>query len=292
MGTDIIAKILRAAIILAMLGTFGYAQQENPVRAPECGDPPRINGVGDDSCWTQATWQPIDQLWIPWGDKDLAPEDFSGRFKVTWSSDTDELYFLVEVVDDVLVDGYRYPADGYYNWDVIEIFIDEDNSRGDHKLNQNAFAYHITAGHPESVFEAMDLAAGWEIVEYSDHLACQIEHRHGRYPWEIALHVYDASYDPSKPASANRRIELEAGKRSGLSLAYCDNDSPQENPKTRDHFIGSVAVDESRFNDHRHNADDFGTLELVPERSTAVESVPWAAIKTEPVTTRRQNSHH
>jgi hypothetical protein len=131
-----------------LLADLQHIAQDDTVKARECATPPVINGKADDVCWTNATWQAIDQVWIPWG-ASMDPGDFTGRYKVTWSSETDRIYFLVEIVDDVLVDGYKYPQNGYYNWDVVEIFFDEDASGGDHANNQNAFAYHITAGNEE-----------------------------------------------------------------------------------------------------------------------------------------------
>lgn len=230
------------------------------VLAPECLTVPTIDGIADDACWASASWQAIDQVWIPWGGS-MDADDFKGRYKVTWSSETDRMYFLVEVVDDVLVEGYKYPMDGYYNWDVVEIFFDEDASGGDHKFNQNAFAYHITAGNDDADFEAMDLGANGAVMYYSDHLECKIVQDGGVYTWEISMIVYNEDYDPN--SSTNSSEQLEAGKVSGLSIAYCDNDNPDENPKTRDNFIGSVKVPQANYNDHWMNADWFGKVQLV-----------------------------
>ncbi len=240
--------------------------------ARECISPPFVDGKADDACWASAEWQPIDQVWIPYGDV-MDASDFTGRYKVAWSSETDRVYFLVEIVDDVLVDGYKYPMAGYYNWDVVEIFFDEDASGGDHKLNQNAFAYHITAGNDEVGYEVMDLAAGWQVMNYSDHLDCVIGENDGAYTWEIAMLVYNEDYDPN--VRNNPTEELYIGKVSGLSIAYCDNDDPDEEPKTRDNFIGSVEVPAEHYNDHWINADWFGTVKLVSANyETGVKDSP------------------
>ncbi|RQW04451.1 hypothetical protein EH222_11230, partial [candidate division KSB1 bacterium] len=230
--------------------------QDDTVMARECLTPPVIDGRGDEACWAAAHWQTIDQIWIPWGGT-MDPADFTGRYKVIWSSATDRIYFLVEIVDDVLVDGYRFPQDGYYNWDVVELFFDEDASGGDHTLNQNAFAYHITAGNADVDYEVMDLTANYAVKNYSHHLDCKIESADGVYLWEIGLIVYNEDYNPN--SSTNPTEQLEIGKVSGLSIAYCDNDNPDENPKSRDNFIGSVAVSASRNNSHWQDASDFGT---------------------------------
>ncbi len=230
----------------------------------ECAVAPVIDGRADDACWDNAQWQPIDQVWIPWGGH-IDPADYSGRFKMTWSSETNRIYFLVEITDDVLVNGYVYPMPQYHNWDVLEIFIDENASGGDHTLNQNAFAYHITAGNTQDEFQAMDLGPDWAAMNYSDHLECRIEKdSRSRYIWEIGLIVYNDRFRPGR--RDNPVVQLKAGKTSGLSLAYCDNDNPAEEPKTRDNFIGSVPVPQANYNDHWRNADWFGRITLTTEK--------------------------
>lgn len=91
--------------------SFQVASQDDTVQAKECRVPPVIDGKAEDACWANAAWQTIDQVWIPWGAA-MSAADFSGRYKASWSSETDRIYFLVKVVDDVLVDGYKYPMDG------------------------------------------------------------------------------------------------------------------------------------------------------------------------------------
>ena len=81
---------------------------------------PVIDGDAGDQAWAGAAWNPIDQIWMPWGNNTAnlsqatglqlwsGPDDFAGRFKVVWSDQTNLLYFLVEINDDVFVDGYVY----------------------------------------------------------------------------------------------------------------------------------------------------------------------------------------
>jgi len=235
--------------------------QDDTVKAPSCTAPPIIDGSGADACWSEPAWQAIDQVWIPWGGR-LEPADYSGRYKVTWSPETGKLYFLVDIIDDVLVKGYTYPASGCHNYDVVEIFIDEDRSGGDHTHNNNAFAYHVSAGNSQRDYEVIDLQQGWDPYDFSSHLAVVIESDGPRYTWEMALTVYNDRYRAG--AADNPVVELSAGKIMGLSLAYCDNDDPDEEPKTRDNFIGSVPVPSSKYNDHWQDASDFGVLRLVP----------------------------
>jgi hypothetical protein len=258
--------------VLAKNAVHNSIAAADTIMAPECLTVPVIDGLANDACWENAGWNSIDQVWIPWGGT-MKAEDFTGRFKVTWSSETDRVYFLVEVIDDVLVDGYKYPMDGYYNWDIVEIFFDEDASGGDHTLNQNAFAYHITAGNDEADFEAMDLGPNYAAMNYSDHLDCKIVHADGIYTWEISMIVYNENFNPG--SASNPTEQLQVGKVSGLSMAYCDNDNPNENPKSRDNFIGSVAVPKANYNDHWQNADWFGKVKMVESdyQSSVAENV-------------------
>ena len=99
---------------------------------------PIIDGKDIDAAWGAANWFPLNHLIV--GDK-LSADDFSGRFKMVWTAE--RIYLLAEIVDDVLIDTHANPLEKYWDDDALEIFIDEDNSGGDHQFNYNAFAYHI-----------------------------------------------------------------------------------------------------------------------------------------------------
>src|SRR4030067_3022855 len=81
--------------------------QDDPVVAPDAAVVPVIDGNGDDACCQDVPWQSIDQVWITYGDT-IPPEDYTGQYKVVWSSVENLLYFLVQVTDDVFVDGFGY----------------------------------------------------------------------------------------------------------------------------------------------------------------------------------------
>jgi hypothetical protein len=270
----------------------GPAIQDDPVSAPDLSYPPLIDGSGDDACWANIPWQDIDQVWIPWGGS-VALSDFSGRYKIAWSSSSNLLYFLVEVNDDVLVDGFQpgRTAD-VYNYDIIEVFIDEDHSGGLHIFDgvgndvqqygsngENAFAYHMYCSFPEEGKTAKSLYVGdLAGVSWSNYYGPNYA---GHFPEfamqvtdsgvirEFSLIVYNDTYESDHTAEA--RVTLTEGKEIGLSLAYCDNDDPDENPKTRDNFYGSVEVPESKYNDHWMDAGDFGHVKLAGP-STSVEN--------------------
>ncbi|MEO0293419.1 MAG: sugar-binding protein [candidate division WOR-3 bacterium] len=261
------------------LRAFTLRPQDDTVKAPDVENPPTINGLGDDPCWSLVNWQSIDQVWIPYGGY-VEPEDYSGRYKVVWSSLENVLYFLVEITDDIFVDGYT-GGGGYYNYDVLEVFIDEDKSGGMHRIDQdgenaeNAFSYHITLNAPEDggvteEFAAYDLAGFWQVVDYASHFPNLAMRKNGStYTWEFSLKVYNDNYQSSNPEAF--RVNLTEGKIIGLSLAYCENDDPNENPKVRDNFFGSVWVAHEDSNSHWMNADGFGTLKLLREEGIEEE---------------------
>ncbi|MGD1046448.1 MAG: sugar-binding protein [Bacteroidota bacterium] len=104
--------------------------QDDPVLAPNAVVVPTIDGIGDDACWQNVPWQSIAQVWIPY-DSTVTPDDYSGRYKVIWSSETNLLYFLIEVHNDVFVDGFNPngSTSAIYNYDIAEVFIDEKQIR-------------------------------------------------------------------------------------------------------------------------------------------------------------------
>jgi hypothetical protein len=236
---------------------------KNEVHALEAEVLPVIDGDPSDDCWQQAEWYYIDQTWINWG-QEIDSSDFFGRFKMSWSTSENLLYYLVEITDDAFIDGYTYPDDGYYNYDVVEVFVDEDASGGTHTYDENAFAYHICVNAPadgetESSFYACDLADGGTRMNYADHIPqLSLKKLGNKYYYEFSMALYSDSYNDASPEDS--RVTLAANKEIGLSMAYCDNDSPDGQ---RDNFFGSVWVPESEFNSHWQNADGFGRVRLI-----------------------------
>jgi hypothetical protein len=247
--------------------------QEDTVRTPDVETVPVIDGQGDDACWTGANWQTIDQVWIPYGGS-VGSDDYTGQYKIVWSSAENVLYFLVQVNDDAFIDGYEYPGGGYYNYDIVEVFIDEDKSGGPHIFDgagsnaENAFSYHVVVDAPEdgeinSDFVVCDLGGYYEIRNYAGHFPQLAMRKDGnQYTWEFSLAVYDDTYDHSDPEAS--RVTLTEDKIIGLSLAYCDNDADDGD---RDNFFGSVWVPAEEFNSHWENADGYGTIKLIGEGS-------------------------
>jgi hypothetical protein len=259
--------------------------QDDTVSAPEAISPPILDGRDNDDCWQNIPWQPITQVWIPYGAA-VDSSDFSGRYKITWSSVSNLLYILVEVMDNVFVDGFKPGiTSDLFNYDIIEVFIDENKSGGMHVFSgkdtigiqlgtnsANAFSYHIYARFPEEGGVTKDhyvqdiAGTDWSDirrVNYSSHIPEFALYKKGtKAVWEFSLIVYNDKYDEFQSREDMVRPKLRAGKIMGLSLAYCDNDHPEIEPKVRGKFFGSVWVPPAAYNDHWKNADYFGTVKL------------------------------
>ena len=258
---------------------------KNAVIVFEAETLPLIDGDPMDDCWMAAEWYHIDETWINWGEE-IDSSDFFGRYKMSWSATENLLYFLVEITDDAFVDGYIFPAGGYPNFDIVEVFIDEDMSGGLHVFDnnptwgmnsENAFSYHIAVdapadGNTVSDFFACDLdGTNWPsvVMDYADHFPELTMKKIGnRYYYEFSMAVYNDSYDHSNMEAS--RVSLVGNKEIGMSLAYCDNDTPGTD---RDNFFGSVWVPEDAFNDHWMNADGFGRIRLIKGSSSPNSAV-------------------
>ncbi|MDB9782076.1 CBM9 family sugar-binding protein, partial [Winogradskyella sp.] len=114
--------------------TFNYKKKLNTLKpinqlitVKKAPTKPLINGIADDAAWANNLWLPLDQLWLG---NPYAKDDFSGRYKLSWSEDA--LYLLAEIKDDILVDTNADPLMAWWDDDCLEIFIDEDHSGGEH----------------------------------------------------------------------------------------------------------------------------------------------------------------
>ena len=192
-----------------------------------------IDGYAQEKVWSNLRWHSIAQPIIgalP------SKSDFSGRYKVAWNQQ--QIYLLVEIVDDVLFDGHPQPLQAYWDDDCLEIFIDEDASGGNHQFNFNAFAYHIALDN-----QVVDLGLESEGTSSSAILLNEhIRNRWQRHPsesekiiWELAISVFD---DKFKPGQKNTPVKLSNNKQLGFMIAYCDNDGSRH----RENFIGSIDI--------------------------------------------------
>lgn len=207
---------------------------------------PKIDGVADESIWETAEWLPINQTWLG---NAYTSEDFQGRFKLTWTKDA--LYLLAEIQDDKLRDVFKNPLERWWDEDCLEVFVDEDNSGGEHQYNNNAFAYHIDL--EGNVVDVDETKKG---VLYNSHAISERVTIGNTTIWEVKLLLFDDSYSDN---TTNIPMTLTAGKNIGFALAYCDNDTSDH----RENFIGSIFVEGADKDRGWIDANIFGTLVLV-----------------------------
>ncbi len=237
------------AIFMVFVGSAWSQTQNDTIFNFKTQTPVTVDGQATEDCWAKAEWNVIDQVWIPWNAK-MKEGDFSGRFKVSW--DEDFLYMLVEVVDDSLSDDHSNPLQNWWDDDCLEVFIDENRSKGDHERNCNAFAYHVSL-----FYDAVDLDSKGNGINYKNNVTVDMDTIGlNTYLWEFAFKNYDASFNISDPEKS--RVKLSHNKKMGLTVAYCDNDET----KARENFIGSMKMTQSTANDMYKNADHFGLMIL------------------------------
>jgi hypothetical protein len=212
---------------------------------PKISDTITIDGIVNEETWSNASWYAMDQVWIG---QAVDSADFTGRYKLAW--DKDALYVLVEVTDDVLRDVFENPLERWWDEDCVEIFIDEDNSGGDHQFNHNAFAYHIdTAGN------VVDIIAENTPKLFNDHMESKRVTKGNTSIWEFKINLYSDAFVYGKSSEI---VSLNADKKVGFAIAYCDNDTSEH----RENFIGSVEVQGPDKDRGWKDAGIFGTIEL------------------------------
>jgi len=244
------------AFIVFIAGMARSQTQKDTIFNFKAKTPVTVDGQATEECWKNAVWRNIDQVWIPYGAK-MKAGDFAGRFKVSW--DELYLYVLVEVVDDSLSDDHTNPLADWWNDDCLEVFVDENRSKGDHERNCNAFAYHVSL-----FYDAVDLNSSGQGVNYKNNIKVDMDTIGVKtYLWEFAIKNYDAAFNLNNPE--NSRVKLAHNKKMGFTIAYCDNDETI----TRENFIGSMFMTSATSNDMYKNADHFGLMVLIdPEYST------------------------
>lgn len=255
-------RILVGLLALAQLTIAGNHNQylQGYYEARFTVTTPVIDGNGNDTCWNKADWAPIDQVWIGAA---VSETDYSGRFKVLWTSD--RLYLLIQVVDDTLrlqPTGLSDVCSNIYNYDCTEIFIDENHSRdGDYSGTYKAIAYHLDTTH---VCYYIGGTSGW--VRLDEHLNYKMK--------RVAPHIFEYEYeikifnDTYVDGSVNTPVQLSNGKLLGWSVAYNDNDLGS----TRQNMFGSKLITEADKNISYYNASAFGELKLVGDHVTSVAS--------------------
>lgn len=237
-------------LCLGFVNTLVCQTQSDTIFNYHTETPVIIDGSANEECWANAEWHAIDQVWIPYNGS-MKAGDFEGRFKVSW--DSLYLYVLVEVVDDSLSDDHASPTDNWWNDDCLEVFIDENRSKGNHERNNNAFAYHVS-----SFYDAIDLDAYGNGINYKNNIQVVMDTiGENTYLWELAIKNYSSAFNINNPEAS--RVKLANGKYMGFTIAYCDNDETT----ARENFIGSMYMTEPTANDNYKTADYFGLMKLV-----------------------------
>ena len=210
----------------AAASAASHSESRSVYAATRAGSAMRVDGIADEAVWEKAAWREINHKWLG---PDYTPEDFAGRFKLVWTAE--RLHLLVEITDDILFDSHRDPLVQYWDDDCLEIFVDADYSGGNHQFNHNAFAYHFSLDN-----RAIDIGTDGKARDYSHHVESRWRQEGNKVIWEVAIDVYDDSYDDD--SSDNEPLVLETGMVLGLMAAYCDNDGSE----LRENFIGSESV--------------------------------------------------
>ena len=228
---------------------FNYFRNTKPFKIPteiaKTTTKITIDGQANEPIWQNVDWLPIDQLWLG---EPFSEEDFSGRYKLTWAEDA--LYLLAEITDDVILDEESDPLKSWWDDDCLEIFIDENNSGGDHQYNHNAFAYHVALDG-----NVVDMATDKTGKLYNSHVASKRITTGNVSLWEVKILLYDDSYSDE---SGGKPVKLIPHKKIGFALAYCDNDSSAH----RENFIGSSNNKGFKQDLGWKNADVFETIIL------------------------------
>jgi len=217
------------------------AKAQDKLTALKATETMTIDGLANEAVWAKSSWYTIDQAWLfslP------SPADFTGRYKLAW--DQNYLYVLAEITDDVLSDVHPDPLTNYWDDDCLEVFLDENRSKGPHNGNYNAWAYHVSLT-GDVVDDGPHL--------YNDHINMARTKNGTVYTWELKIKIFGDNY---VYGATNTPLTLTEGKIMGFSLAYCDNDGGQ----SREGFIGSGVVPGADKNVGYLTADYFQELTL------------------------------
>jgi len=220
------------------------AKEDGFFIAHKSKSPVQIDGIDKDVIWSSMDWYAMNYLWMG---NNVDPEDYQGRFKLSW--DSQYLYILVEVIDDKLYPTLGNGLENYWKGDYVEVFIDEDKSGGNHKFNHQAFAYHVsTEGH------AIDKNTLQETVFFDDHIEVKRSQEGNKYLWEMAIKLFDKQFDEN--TTNNIPVKIFSQKSIGFSIAYGDNDGNN----SRENFMGSKKTHGNNNDEGYINSDVFGSI--------------------------------
>ena len=223
------------------------AKEEGDFEAMKTTSPVVIDGCNKDDIWKNTDWYDMNYVWMG---EQVDSTDYNGKFKLAW--DNQYLYILVDIIDDHLTPTLENGIDNYWKGDYVEVFIDEDQSGGDHKFNHQAFAYHVsTEGH------AIDKSTSENTIFLDDHVIVARSKEDNTHLWEMAIQLYRKDFDEN--ATDNVPAEILKHKRIGFSIAYGDNDGNN----SRENFMGSKKTHGQNNDEGYTNADVFGSIRFV-----------------------------
>ncbi len=139
--------MIKAVNTLGMISDYSDCVEVTPqipgpdVLIPVSDQAAVIDGMDTDGEWTDAPAHQLTHINHGTLTDNL---DLSGAWKAMW--DSEYLYYLVEVTDDLLIQdspAYQSPDDGWWNDDCVEIFIDADNSKSSQydQINDYQFGF-------------------------------------------------------------------------------------------------------------------------------------------------------
>ena len=226
-----------------------------PIRSHEDGEfkaymtesPVIIDGCSKDSIWKRSHWYNMNYYWMG---EAVDSMDYHGKFKLAW--DSQYLYILVHVIDEHLNPTLEDGVGNYWKGDYVEVFLDEDQSGGNHQYNHQAFAYHVsTEGH------AIDKSIKKETIFFDHHIDVVRSQEGNSHLWEMAIKLYDKQFD--EHSAENKPVQIKSQKIIGFSIAYGDNDGNN----SREHFMGSKKTHGNNNDEGYINSDVFGSLQFV-----------------------------
>jgi hypothetical protein len=274
-GRQSFTDSLTIGILTMMIALNSNNSHATNYTAYKAGIAPVIDGIGNEDCWSKASWANINQ---PFDGKTLPDSaDFYGRYKAVWTPS--RLYILMEITDDKLVDNRVHPSDNYWQDDCAEFFIDEDHAAQGHECGAdafNAFAYHIAAvardknnytngsivsfDSPDAIHHVIDLGTDCntgKALNLDDHVVTKITKNGNKYTWELEFKIFDKNYNQN--STSNTPVVLTPNKILGFAIAYCDDDSGK-----RDNMVGTVPNHNDysgKFPFYRYT-NEFGSLTL------------------------------
>ncbi|MEX0324929.1 MAG: sugar-binding protein [Puniceicoccaceae bacterium] len=245
--TTRLTRITKLLPFLALFATLsGLSGQDFPEADINPGTV-TVDGLIDtvwDSVAEQALSVDIDQT---------SPEapDFSGYWKGLW--DSEHLYILMVTTDDVTV---PWPGFSFWQFDMTEIFIDPDNSKGDSYdgMNDSQFIWPRNGEGQIPFTNPLGLTLPFEMEA--------LVQGEGVVVLEVALPLADLGITP------------QAGTQVGLDIYMKDNDTGLA---SRNHQISWSPSDDEAF----RNPSLLGTITLVSETGQSwygypVDSSGWA----------------